>query len=88
MHVYKVELHQIFLLDDSVAIIQVDTQALMLLKSLYFAQATFLMAESGQKQLKAERNHCGSQVHGVDPKVHRGKEAMTKSKVSCCLVPA
>lgn len=46
MHAYKVGLHQIFLLDDSVAITQVDTQALMLLKSLYVAQATFLMAEA------------------------------------------
>lgn len=55
IHAYKVALHQLFLLDDSVAITQVDTQALMLLNSLYFVRATFLMAKSGQKQLKAER---------------------------------
>lgn len=82
----KCDFIRLFLLDDSVAITQVDTQALMLLKSLYFVQATFLMAESRQKKLKAERNHCGSQVHGV--RVHCGKEAMTESKVRCCLVPA
>lgn len=86
IHAYKVGLHQLFLLGDSVAITQVDTHALMLLKSLYFVLATFLMAKSGQKQLKSERNYCGSQVRGV--RVHRGKEAMAESKVSCCLVPA
>lgn len=81
-------LHQLFLLDDSDAATQVDTwyQALMLLNSLYFVRATFLMAKSGQRQLKAERNHCGSQVHRV--RVHHGKEAMAESKVSCCFLPA